>query len=169
MEDLRKVANDDVATSRSADAPTVIVDKIEAWFGLLAGVRPARKSSIGHLKESKYPSYREWAAEQLAFVSDAVVTPGCGRSLARGLRHRRRLERAPGLHPQHRHDEDEHALRAQAALRKLKKDADPRVASESGQDVRNPAATVAPTGTDELSTRSRSTRQRYLRCRVDGV
>jgi HEAT repeat protein len=69
MEELRKVSetHSDLEIRHRA---AVIVDKIETRIGLSKG--PASSDElIGHLRESKYPGYREWAAQQLAYVHDA--------------------------------------------------------------------------------------------------
>ena len=127
MEDLRKVADSD-ADLEIRHRAAVIVDKIEVRIGLVKG--PASSEElIGHLKESKYPSYREWAAEQLAFVSDTsrgaaveALLAACNADAASNVR--LACIRSLGVMKMA-------TPTVLNTLRKLRKDADPRVAAEA--------------------------------------
>jgi HEAT repeat protein len=130
MEDLRKIANSEEGDLEIRHRAAVIVDKIEVRLGLQKG--PASSEElIGHLKESKYPSYREWAAEQLAFVNDTsrpaaveALLAACKEDSASNVRLAciRSLSTMKMGTPM-----------VLKTLRKLKTDADPRVAAEAGK------------------------------------
>jgi HEAT repeat protein len=130
MEDLRKIANSDEGDLEMRHRAGVIVDKIEVRLGLQKG--PASSEElIGHLKESKYPSYREWAAEQLAFVNDnsrpaaiEALLAACKDDSASNVR--LACIRSIGMMKMG-------TPAVVKALRELKKDADPRVAAEAGK------------------------------------
>jgi HEAT repeat protein len=69
LETMRRVADtsEDLEVQHRAD---VLVGRIEVKLGMTRG--PASCDElIGHLTDSKYPHYREWAATQLGFVTDA--------------------------------------------------------------------------------------------------
>lgn len=129
MEDLRKVANSDADLEIRHRADT-LVDKIEVRIGILKG--PASSEElIGHLKESKYPSYREWAAEQLAFVNDASRPAAVEALLASSsgdVASNVRLACIRSLGQM-----KIGTPTVLKTLRKLKKDTDPRVAEEAGK------------------------------------
>jgi HEAT repeat protein len=129
MEDLRKVANGegDLEVRHRAE---VIVDKIEIQIGINKG--PASSDElIGHLKESKYPSYREWAAEQLAFVNDASRPAAVEALLASTSADAASNVRLACIRSLGRMKVGTPSVLN--TLKKLKKDTDPRVAEEAGK------------------------------------
>lgn len=129
MEELRQVSLN-AADLEMRHRAEVIVDKIEIRVGIVKG--PASSEElIGHLKESKYASYREWAAEQLAYVSEPsrpaaveALLASCAADAASNVRLAciRSLEQMKMGTPM-----------VLKTMRKLKKDNDPRVRDEAAR------------------------------------
>jgi HEAT repeat protein len=133
MEELRKVSETD-ADLEIRHRAAVLVDKIEVHIGLTKGPTSA-DDLIGHLKDSKYPSYREWAALQLVGVNDAsrpsaveALVTACHNDGASNVRLAcvRSLGQMKIVTPA-----------VLKTLRELKKDADPRVRDQAQKTYAN--------------------------------
>ena len=127
LETLRKVADfhEDLEVQHRAD---VLVDRIEVKLGMTRG--PAGcEELIGHLTDSKYPHYREWAATQLGFITDAS-RPAAVEALVRSAQQDSASNvRIACIHSLAKLGANTDEVRA--TLEKLKKDKDSRVSDEA--------------------------------------
>jgi HEAT repeat protein len=127
LETLRKVAdfNEDLEVQHRAD---VLVDRIEVKLGMTRG--PAScEELVGHLTDSKYPHYREWAASQLGFVMDGSRPAAVEALLRSATQDSASNVRIACIHSLAKLGVNTDEV--QATLKKLKADKDSRVADEA--------------------------------------